>query len=133
MDENENDNFRFANVYDIIQDVWRHELIPEHHDRPHNHHSRLRALITRILNIILTYIIAIIVVAFLYIQAMETITFVRNKSVIFSTKHVWVSFLVVLTVAICLLVDIWLKMNGVVVFAQAREDGRGRMSEGEGR
>jgi hypothetical protein len=109
MDENENDNFRFANVYDIIQDVWRRGLIPEHHDRPHNHHSRLRALTTRVLNIILTYIIAIIVLAFFYIQTMEAITFVRNKSVIFSTKHVWVSFLVVLTVAICVLVDIWLR------------------------
>jgi hypothetical protein len=133
MDEDENDNFCFANIYDIVQDVWRRGLIPEHHDRPHNHHSRLRALITRILNIILTYIIAIIVLAFLYIQAMETITFVRNKSVVFSTEYSWVSFLVVLTIAICLLVDIWLKLNGVVVFARAREDGWGNMSEGEGR
>jgi hypothetical protein len=135
MDEDENDNFHFANIYDIIQDAWRHELNTGHYDRPHNHHGRLRTLITRILNIVLMYIIAIIVLAFFYIQAMETITFIRNKSVVLSTKYAWVSFLVILTVAICVLVDIWLEVNGVIIFAQAREDGWVRIpewAEGEG-
>jgi hypothetical protein len=51
---------------------------------------------------------------------METISFVRNKSVIFSTKYAWVSCLVMLTLAICLRVDIWLVENDVVIFEQAR-------------
>jgi ABC-type phosphate transport system permease subunit len=83
-------DFHFDDTIDMIRDAWRHDLIPQQHDLPHNQPRESRTLTThlgRILTYIFTYIIVIIVLAFLYIQVMETISFVRNKSVIFSTKY----------------------------------------------
>jgi hypothetical protein len=106
-------NFHSADMYHP-QDATNLALKCEHHNDPHN---RQTAHFSRILNFVLAYIIGTIVIGFFMFQALEFISFlIFHPSPSF--MEVFLRILVPLFVSNC--IDIWLEINGVVIFEQTK-------------
>jgi hypothetical protein len=106
-------NFHSADMYHP-QDATNLALKCEHHNGPHN---RQAAHFSRILNFVLAYIIGTIVIGFFMFQALEFISFLIFHP---SPSFMEIFLRVLVPVFVCNCIDIWLHINGVVVFEEAK-------------
>jgi hypothetical protein len=106
-------SFHSADMYHP-QDATNLALKCEHHNGPHNHQT---AHFARILTIVLKYMIGTIVIGFFMFQALEFISFLIFHP---SPSFMEVFLRMVVPVFVCNCIDIWLEINGVVIFEQTK-------------